>query len=96
MKALTWMTCALLLCAAGAQAESMRCGSALINAGDRAWEVEQKCGAPDHRDEVGYTLGGYDRREYRVEEWVYGPRNGTSYILTFEANKLKSIEFKRN
>lgn len=86
----------LLLGAAVAQAESMRCGSTLINLGDRAWEVEQKCGAPEHRDEVGYTLGGYDHREYRVEEWVYGPRNGTIYILTFEANRLKNIEFKRN
>lgn len=94
MKAL--VTCTLLLCAATAQAESMRCGSALVSAGDRAWEVEQKCGAPDHRDDVGYTLTGYDHREYRVEEWVYGPRNGTTYILTFEANRLKSIEFKRN
>ncbi|EPK8807852.1 DUF2845 domain-containing protein, partial [Pseudomonas aeruginosa] len=25
----------------------------------------------------------------------YGPRNGVTYILTFEANKLKRIEFKR-
>ncbi|MGV8673429.1 DUF2845 domain-containing protein, partial [Pseudomonas aeruginosa] len=41
------------------------------------------------------TLGSYDRREFKVEEWVYGPRNGVTYILTFEANKLKRIEFKR-
>ncbi|MFV3305989.1 DUF2845 domain-containing protein [Pseudomonas sp. NY15181] len=94
MKAL--VACTLLLCAATAQAESMRCGSTLVNAGDRAWEVEQKCGTPDHRDEVGYSLGSYDNREYRIEEWVYGPRNGTTYILTFEANRLKTIEFKRN
>ncbi|MNE46622.1 hypothetical protein D3C80_1409690 [compost metagenome] len=87
---------ALLLGATVAQADSMRCGSALVSIGDRAWEVEKKCGTPTHRDEVGYTLGGYDRREFRVEEWVYGPRNGTTYILTFEANRLKSIEFQRN
>lgn len=55
----------------------------------------KKCGDPDHRDDVGYTLGSYDRREFKVEEWVYGPRNGVTYILTFEANKLKRIEFKR-
>ncbi|MCY1263242.1 hypothetical protein D3C76_787630 [compost metagenome] len=87
---------AALLLAGAAQAETMRCGSALVSVGDRAWEVEQKCGAPTHRDEVGYTLGGYDRREFRIEEWVYGPRNGSTYILTFEANRLKRIEFKRN
>lgn len=73
----------------------MRCGSALVSVGDRAFEVQQKCGDPDHRNDVGYTLGSYDRREFKVEEWVYGPRNGVTYILTFEANKLKRIEFKR-
>lgn len=96
MKSLPLLAGVLLLCAGAAQADSMRCGSALVSVGDRAYEVEQKCGAPSHRDEVGYTLGGYDRREYRVEEWVYGPSNGATYILTFEANRLKSIEFKRD
>lgn len=46
----------------------MRCGSALVSVGDRAFEVQQKCGDPDHRDDVGYTLGSYDRREFKVEE----------------------------
>ena len=96
MKSLPLLAGALLLASAAAQADSMRCGSALVSVGDRAWEVEQKCGAPDHRDAVGYTLGGYDRREFKVEEWVYGPRNGATYILTFEANRLKRIEFKRD
>ncbi|MEJ3582218.1 DUF2845 domain-containing protein [Pseudomonas sp. KBN12P06040] len=85
----------LYLTCASAQADTMRCGSALVSVGDRAFEVQQKCGDPDHRDDVGYTLGSYDRREFKVEEWVYGPRNGVTYILTFEANKLKRIEFKR-
>ncbi|MED5611845.1 MULTISPECIES: DUF2845 domain-containing protein [Pseudomonas] len=96
MKFLPLLAAALLLASATARADSMRCGSALVSVGDRAWEVEQKCGAPDHRDDVGYTLGGYDRREFKVEEWVYGPRNGATYILTFEANRLKRIEFKRD
>ena len=67
MKSLPLLAAALLLASATARADSMRCGSALVSAGDRAWEVEQKCGAPDHRDDVGYTLGGYDRREFKVE-----------------------------
>ncbi|MGP8651220.1 DUF2845 domain-containing protein, partial [Pseudomonas aeruginosa] len=47
----------LYLACASAQADTMRCGSALVSVGDRAFEVQQKCGDPDHRDDVGYTLG---------------------------------------
>lgn len=85
-----------LLAAGLTQAESLRCGSKLVSIGDRAFEVENKCGAPTYRDVVGYTLSGYDRREYRVEEWVYGPDNGMLSILTFEGNRLARIERKRN
>lgn len=96
MKASAYWACALLFACAGAQADTMRCGSALASTGDRAWEVEQKCGAPLRRDLVGYTLAGSDQHEYQVEEWVYNQGNGAIYILRFEGNQLKSIEFKRN
>ncbi|MGG2398960.1 DUF2845 domain-containing protein [Pseudomonas sp. SH1-B] len=76
-------------------AETMRCGSQLVSLGDRAFEVERKCGTPVYRDPIGYTLGGYDRREYRVEEWVYGPTNGMLSILRFEGNRLVEIERRR-
>lgn len=86
----------LLLLPLSAIADSMRCGSALVTVGDRAFEVEERCGPPKYRDLLGYNLGEYDRREYRIEEWVYGPSNGMLYILTFEANRLRSIETRRN
>lgn len=38
------------------------------------------------------TLGSYDRREYMIEEWVYGPSNGMLSILRFEGNRLTAIE----
>lgn len=78
-----------------AQADTLRCGSALVSLGDRPFEVERKCGAPVHRDPVGYTLGSYDRREYMIEEWVYGPSNGMLSILRFEGNRLVAIERRR-
>ncbi|MBB6341596.1 hypothetical protein HNP49_001753 [Pseudomonas fluvialis] len=95
MKKTLWF---LLLAAwsAASQAESMRCGSALVSVGDRAFEVEERCGPPKYRDVLGYSLGEYDRREFRIEEWVYGPSNGMLYILTFEANRLRTIETRRN
>lgn len=76
-------------------AETMRCGSQLVSLGDRAFEVERKCGTPVYRDPIGYTLGSYDRREYRIEEWVYGPTNGMLSILRFEGNRLVEIERRR-
>ena len=44
---------------------------------------------------MGYELGRNERREAVLEEWVYGPKNGANYILTFEANRLSRIEFQR-
>ena len=53
---------------------------ALVSVGDRAFGSTAKVRRSDHRDDVGYTLGSYDRRGIKVEEWVYGPRNGVTYI----------------
>ena len=85
----------LLIAAASAQADTLRCGSQLVTTGDRAFEVERKCGVPQHRDLVGYSFSRNDRQEFRLEEWVYGPRNGMLSILTFEGNRLVRIETRR-
>ncbi|WP_300657270.1 DUF2845 domain-containing protein [Pseudomonas sp.] len=87
---------ALGCAAATAQADTLRCGSQLVSVGDRAFEVEQKCGEPAFRDLIGYTLGPYERRELKIEEWVYGPSNGMLTILTFEGNRLTLIERRRS
>ena len=90
----------LLLALAGAsslaQAETMRCGSQLVSLDDRRFEVLQKCGEPVFRDLVGYSLGPNERREYQIEEWVYGPDNGMLSILTFEGTRLRAIERRRS
>jgi hypothetical protein len=79
-----------------AQADTLRCGSQLISVGDRSFEVQLKCGEPIFLDLVGYSLGPNERREYKIEEWVYGPDNGMLSILTFEGNRLRSIERQRS
>lgn len=86
----------LLLAFGSIEAGTLRCGSKLVNAGDRAFEVERKCGQPTYRELVGYT-GNYHHggRELVIEEWVYGPRNGMLSILTFQGNRLVRIETKR-
>ena len=78
-----------------AEAGTLRCGSKLVNEGDRAFEVERKCGKPARTDLVGYTGGYYGDPEMVIEEWVYGPTNGMLSILTFQGNRLTRIETKR-
>lgn len=92
----TVVLAAALLVSPLAWADTFRCGSKLVSLGDRSFEVAAKCGEPAHRDLVGYTLGSYDRREFKMEEWVYGPDNGMLKILTFEGNRLVRIESQRN
>lgn len=91
----TLLATTLILSCSLTQAASLRCGSKLVSEGDRAFEVENKCGKPAHRDLVGYTGGYYGDRELVIEEWVYGPNNGMLNILTFQGNRLIRIETKR-
>jgi len=97
MKLLAWQLVLVSLFAAPsiAAADTFRCGSQLVSSGDRSFEVERKCGPPTHRTPIGYTLGPNDRREFVLEEWVYGPSNGMLSILTFEANRLIRVETRR-
>ncbi len=77
------------------QAQTMRCGTELISVSNRGFEIIRKCGQPTYKDVVGYTLGASQRTELRIEEWVYGPKNGMQYILRLEGNRLMSIESGR-
>ncbi|MFB1011147.1 MAG: DUF2845 domain-containing protein [Thiopseudomonas sp.] len=85
----------LWLPAIPAAADSLRCGSQLVSTGDRAFEILRKCGEPVYRDRVGYTLGPGRRAEMPIEEWLYGPANGMSYILRLEGNRLVRIDALR-
>ena len=92
------LLCLLPLAAQTQASSSFRCGNALVTTDDHMAEVAGKCGDPVSRDFLGYRERTDDygyRNEMQVEEWLYGPRNGTSYILTFEANRLSRIEFQR-
>ncbi|MBD2838685.1 DUF2845 domain-containing protein [Pseudomonas sp. JM0905a] len=89
----------LLLAVGNAQASStLRCNSNLISLDDTTREVLDKCGEPISRADLGFkeVVDEYYRRnEVRVEEWVYGPRNGMYQFLRFEGNRLRNIDSKR-
>ncbi|WP_299830178.1 DUF2845 domain-containing protein [Pseudomonas sp.] len=78
-----------------AQADTLRCGSQLISAGDREFEVQQKCGEPAARNMVGYLRSPDRREEVAIEEWIYGPSNGMYQYLRFEGGRLTQISSKR-
>ena len=80
------------------QADTLRCGTQIVSSGDRAFEVERKCGAPVYRDLISTPEDRYYGQQHAspiIEEWVYGPNNGAFNILRFEGNRLIRIETQR-
>ncbi|MBO9471236.1 DUF2845 domain-containing protein [Endozoicomonas sp. G2_2] len=82
------------LCVSGgpAVADSLRCGGALIQTGDPAAVVRNKCGAPDFVDPwIGGSGLAYGQT-LSMEEWTYnrGPSR-LLQILVFRDGKLQRI-----
>lgn len=89
----------LLLAAAPALADSLRCGSRLISNGDTSSDVLERCGQPVDRSYLGnrIVVGDWGQREeVRVEEWIYGPWNGMLYFVRFRGNRIDAIQSKRS
>lgn len=80
---------------AASTATSMRCGNDLVNIGDRAFLVIQKCGEPISKQIIGYTIDENKNRELTIEEWVYGPRNRYYYFITFVGGRVSNISSER-
>lgn len=85
----------LLLLASHASADAYRCNSKLASSGDRTSEVQNKCGAPNSHNFVGYTETVNGNQGLEIEEWEYGPSNGMLYFLRFEGGRLTEVESKR-
>lgn len=80
----------------GTTKSSFRCGTNLVSTGDHKLVVLSKCGDPVYKDIIGYRLSRNGSREYKIEEWAYGPDNGYFTILTFEGGDLVKIEDFKN
>jgi hypothetical protein len=89
----------IMLLTSASYASTLRCGSQLISVGDRAFDVEQKCGVPVSQEVIGSkeTFNSTYRKseEVRIEEWIYGPENGMYQYLRFEGGRLVSIDSQR-
>jgi hypothetical protein len=78
-------------------AHAWRCGNSLIQPGMLAIQVRDKCGDPVSEELIGYTLQGTPQgvraeREFKIEQWIYGPEQGYYHILIFEAGRLRDID----
>lgn len=79
-----------------AYGDSWRCGTKLVTPGDLALQVRDKCGDPVSEEVIGYTLRSIHRdgieREFKIEQWIYGPEQGYYHVLKFEAGRLRDID----
>lgn len=86
---------------------ALRCGTTLIDVGDSKERVRNECGNPEKSKEWTIQSCFFNKQintnnpsciigNTLMTEWIYSVNIGSGYnILTFENNKLKSIEFKR-
>lgn len=76
-------------------AYAFRCGTKIVEPGDKTFEVLQKCGEPVLKEVVGYRLNKTKDIEFEIKEWVYGPRGGSYYFLTFHGTTLINVESRK-
>lgn len=83
--------------AAGVNADTLRCGTRLVNEDDLAIQVREKCGDPVSEELIGYRLGAAPpglrgEREVKIEQWIYGPEQGYYHVIIFEAGRVRNID----
>jgi hypothetical protein len=73
----------------------MRCGNDIVSINDSAFMVVRKCGDPVSRTHVGYTIDEEKKREFVIEDWIYGPRNAYYYFVTMTGGRVSKIRSER-
>ena len=98
------LTCAALLLATSASADTLRCGSKIISEGDTIEKVEQYCGEPVEKKRTWMTrqprfeYGGREvpfpgSEDVPVDLWTYDfGANKLMRRIRFVAGKVDSIE----
>lgn len=92
-KAFIWGVLILFLTAGNALA--FRCGTNIVEIGDKTFEVMKKCGDPVSKEVVGYRLTKNRDVEMEIKEWVYEHKGGRYYFLTFSGTTLVNIESRK-
>jgi len=84
---------ALAALLAAPSAHAFRCGTELVQEGDRKFDVVEKCGEPDFRDRrSGAWLQGFGPVGFTETCYYNRGPSRLLRILTFEQGRLRSIE----
>jgi len=98
------LACAAFAAAQAASAETLRCGSVLIQTGDDARYVLEKCGEPTGRTALGMPVvtrsiyGNVFQTAFtRSDRWLYHREPGQfAAVLTIgDDGRVAAIEFER-
>ena len=103
MLVLSGLGCLAMAAALPAWAETLRCGSSLIQEGATQGFVEEKCGAPDSKDTYSEPVRvrrengtSFENGTVTQDVWRYrrGQRSFPA-VLTFEGGVLRRISFEK-
>ncbi len=103
MKKTIWSALILAFAIPAAQADTLRCGSKLIQQGDTAGKVLERCGEPTNKQVItepvraATALGGtMQTGTYTYEIWRYARGNGKfPALLRIEGGVVKRLEYER-
>ena len=98
------LACAGLAATQAAFSETLRCGSVLIQPGDDAWYVLEKCGEPAARTALitpvlASSVNGnvYQTAFARSDRWLYrrNPGQFPAVLSIGEDGRVRAIDFPR-
>jgi hypothetical protein len=78
---------------------SMRCGTGLVEVGDKMELVQHKCGQPNRAQSEGPAMrnnGIPQKGAAKITIWVYGPNGGSYRYLRFIDENLVDIQLRRS
>lgn len=78
---------------------SMRCGTGLVEVGDKMAIIQHKCGPPDRAQSEGPAMrnnGIPKKGAAKITIWVYGPSGGSYRYLRFIDEDLVEIQLRRS
>jgi Protein of unknown function (DUF2845) len=87
----------MVIAEASLAGNSLRCGTRLVQKNSLAVQVRDRCGDPISQEIIGYTLqesryGNSSRqREFKIEQWLYGPDKGYYNEIIFEGGRVTQI-----
>lgn len=96
MKSRAFLLALLMLSAVGASAETLRCGSKIVDVGMSMADVQKYCGNPSSKtvEEHDVRAGNRVVGTTQMHIWRYNRSSGqNAAILEFDQDKLMSIKY---